>query len=478
MMSMRFVLVLLPLLTQLALAQPPAADWSHTYGGEATELLNDVQPTNDGGFIFAGLSGSFGFGDDDAYVLRTDANGDSLWSNTYGGFDNDVAGSIRPTSDGGWIIAGSTASSGAGHTDMWLLKLAANGSQQWQHTYGGAGYDFATAGEQTSDGGYILCGATTVSQFAYPQARLIKTDSAGTVVWERTYGADDHEQAAMDVHQTSDHGYILCGYNSDFNLGHGGWDAWVLKTDSAGNNPQQQFYGGVGSDAAYSIQQTTDGGYILAGFTDRDASIAEDYYFVKTDANLDTAWTRNWGRVFLDEAFDVIQTSDGGYLATGHTCIPFFGDCRYDILLVKTDSNGDSLWTWQFGNEQNDGANATRQTSDGGYIVAGYNTSPDVLDYDALAVHLEGGCADFTPRAPEGMTAHSFGNDIRLRWHPVTQSLADCPVVIDYYTVFTDADADGNFETVVGSTADSSFTDVGAVSNNAKNFYRVVATGQ
>lgn len=456
-------------------ADVPYVAWSRIYGGEASDLGTDMQITGDGGFIFAGESASYNLDNYDVYVVRTNANGDTLWTRAYGGGADEEASSIRPTSDDGWIISGTTESFGAGSDDMWLIKIDANGNQQWQQTYGTAVIEYGTGAEQTADGGYILCGYTTASEFANPDARLIKTNSIGTEVWARTFGTESME-AFYDVHQLPDHGFVICGYNEDLENGNGSWDAWVVKTDSMGLNPAGRYYGGFGWDVAYSIVRTTDGGFAFAGTTDVNFSINPDFYFVKTNANLDTAWTRHWGRPQTDEPWDIIQTSDGGYLATGHTCIILGSECRYDILLVKTDASGDSLWTFQYGSTQSEGAYSARQTTNGSYVVVGYNTSPDVLDYDLLVLRV-GMCADPTPRAPVGLTARSFGNDIRLIWRPVTQSVTDCPLAIGIYTVFSDTSVGGSFSTVVGSTADTIFTDPNAVQNNVRKFYRITATG-
>jgi hypothetical protein len=187
-----------------------------------------VQQTSDGGYILAGFTDSFGAGINDAWLIKTDANGNKVWDKTFGGSGGDVALAVQQTSDGGYILAGVTTSYGTGNEDAWLIKTDANGNEVWDATFGGSNYDETYAVQQTSDGGYILAGGTYSFGAGNNDAWLIKTDANGNKVWDKTFGGSGGE-VALAVQQTSNGGYILAGATS------GG--AWLIKTDGNGNAP-------------------------------------------------------------------------------------------------------------------------------------------------------------------------------------------------------------------------------------------------
>jgi hypothetical protein len=204
------------------------------------------------------------------------------FAKTYGGGGNDLAYSVRQTSDGGYIVAGWTDFFGAGDLDIFLIKTYANGNVQWAKTYGGGNRDGAFFVRQTSDGGYIVAGFTASFGTGDWDIFLIKTDANGNIQWAKTYGGTNREQA-YSVQQTSDGGYIVAGWTNSF--GAGGWDIFLIKTDASGNVQWAKTYGGINGEIAFSVQQTSDGGYILAGFTDSFSAGDADIFLIKTDAN-------------------------------------------------------------------------------------------------------------------------------------------------------------------------------------------------
>jgi len=347
-----------------------ATYFAKTYGGTGWDEVSSVQQTSDGGYIVAGYTTSFGAGSLDLFLIKTDANGNVIWAKTYGGTDYDIASSVQQTSDGGYIVAGYTTSFGAGNSDVFLIKTDADGNIIWAKTYGGTSSDYAFSVQQTSDGGYIVAGTTWSFGAGAEDLFLIKTDANGNVVWAKTYGGTLWDQA-YSVQQTSDGGYIVAGYTKSFGAG---WsDIFLIKTDADGNIIWAKTYGGTGDDWASSVQQTYDGGYIVAGTTRSFGADSSNVFLIKTDANGNIIWAKTYGGTDYDKALSVQQTSDGGYIVAGWTTS--FGAGYADLFLLKMDANGNIMWAKTYGGTSSDYALSVQQTSDGGYIVAGYTYS-------------------------------------------------------------------------------------------------------
>ena len=354
---------------------PPNALWTKTYGGTGGEEARSLVATSDGGYALAGYTESYSAGGSDAWLVKTAANGTAQWSKAYGETGNDLAFSVVETVDGGYAIAGQTYSYASDY-DFWLVKTDANGNAQWDKTYEGAGYDVAYSLVATSDGGYALAG-TTLNYVGVGDFWLVKTDANGNEQWNKTYGGTYTDEAYSLV-ETSDGGYALTGYTTSF--GAGSEDFWLVKTDMAGNMEWNKTYGGTGYDESHSLIQTADGGYAIAGSTQSYGG--GDFWFVKADANGNEQWNKTYGGTMAEAAFSIIQTIDGGYALTGVTFS--YGAGSKDAWLVRTDANGNAQWNKTYGGTDFDGAYSLVETSDGGYALAGYTAY--YTDYNAWLV--------------------------------------------------------------------------------------------
>ncbi|MCP4634581.1 MAG: T9SS type A sorting domain-containing protein [candidate division Zixibacteria bacterium] len=375
-MSKEIVLALALLLicTATAAADPGDIMWTRTYGGTEQDLALSVRQTTDGGYIIAGSTNSFG-ADSSFYLIKTDASGDTIWTHTYYGA---IAYSVQQTTDGGYIVAGKTHLYGL--ADVHIIKTDASGDTIWTRTYGEALlWDEAYSVEQTTDGGYIISGSTYPNFPGSADFYLIKIDASGDSIWTQTYGGTGHDEA-RSVQQTTDGGYIIAGFLSG--------DFYLVKTNTSGDTLWTRTYGGTSGEQAYSVQQTTDGGYIIAGCTGSFGAGENDFYIVKTDFSGDTLWTRTYGGASSDVAYSVQQTTDEGYIVAGHTYS--FGAGESDFYLVKTDAFGDTLWTRTSGGTSFDVAYSVRQIDNGGYIVAGFTQSFGAGDYDFYLVKVAG----------------------------------------------------------------------------------------
>ncbi|OGW53609.1 MAG: hypothetical protein A2Y81_06685, partial [Nitrospirae bacterium RBG_13_43_8] len=345
-----------------------ASQWVKTYGGAVREYAHSIQQTLDGGYIVAGSTDSFGAGSSDAWVLKLDDNGNVQWQKTYGGPGYDYVNSIEQTLDGGYIVTVFTDSFGAGSSDAWVLKLDDNGNVQWQKTYGGAGYDYANSIQQTLDGGYIVAGSSKSFENAciweFRDLWILKLDGNGNVQWQKSYGFTCGKNDAYSVQQTSDGGFIVAGetYYSDTNV-------LVLKLDGNGNVQWQKSYGSTSHEHAYSIQQTLDGGYIVVGSTNSFGAAGSDAWVLKLDGSGNVQWQKTYGGPLDEYANSIQQTLDGGYIMTGNT--NSFGAGNSDTWVLKLDGSGNMQWQKTYGGSNLDSAYSIQQTLDGGFIVAG-----------------------------------------------------------------------------------------------------------
>ncbi|MFX0015904.1 MAG: hypothetical protein ACFE98_15050 [Candidatus Hermodarchaeota archaeon] len=335
----------------------PKMEWNQTYNG--TEAYGLLQ-TADGGFALVGGTQAYGAGGMDMWLVKTNSKGVVQWNQTYGGTDYELAYSLIQTTDGGYALGGFKRSFGEEYdTEMWLVKTDSKGNEEWTQTYGGTeGHrdsDQAHALIQTSDGGFALAGISTSFDYVHAvdiwNMTLVKTDKNGKLEWRKSYD----QPGAYSLLQTADGGFALAG-SSD-----------LVKTDADGVTQWNHTYEG----SIYSLLQTTDGEFILAGtYTQDFGTRGMDMWLAKTDTNGDVQWNQTYGGIGDDRANAVVQTADGGFALAGYTHL--MGAPLSDLWLVKTDANGIEQWNETYGGlYEIDQANALVQTADGGFALAG-----------------------------------------------------------------------------------------------------------
>lgn len=384
----------------------PAIQWQKTYGGTGGELATATQQTRDGGYIVAGYAESQdgdvtgNHGSFDIWVVKLDDKGTLQWQKSLGGTGSDAAQAVRQTSDGGYIVAGYSNSNNGdvtgnhGNFDYWVIKLDSAGVLQWQKSLGGSGEDRAYAIQQTSDGGYIVGGSAAstngdvTGNHGIADYWIVKLDAAGALQWQKSFGGSAIDEAHT-IQQTRDGGYIVAGrsesFGGDVTGNHGTSDCWVIKLDGGGVLQWQKTFGGSNFDAAASIQQTNDGGYIMSGRTlSADGDISGnhgsyDCWVVKMNDIGALQWQKSLGGTKEEFANTIQQTSDGGYIVAGHA-ESSDGDVTsnygsYDFWVVKLDSGGALQWQKSLGGAGTEEVRSIEQTSDGGYIMAGTTTS-------------------------------------------------------------------------------------------------------
>jgi hypothetical protein len=356
--------------------------WSYTYGGWGGETAYRVIETSDGGYALAGDTGSYDAGNGDFWLVKTDKDGTPEWNQTYGDWRKDTAYSLVQTQDGGFALAGSTMNYGAENHDMWLVKTDSYGNVEWNKTYGGPVWEKAYSFVMTSDGGYALAGETNNVNPANGSFFLVKTDVNGNMEWNQTYGGDLRE-IAYSVVESSSGGYALAGYTWSFSSG-GNEDFWLVKTDEFGNVEWNQTYGGSGVDVAYSLVETLDSGYALAGRTNSFGDGDDDILLVKTDQYGEMEWMKTYGEVDFEGCYSLIEVSNGGFALAGYTITYSFGEALQDAILIQTNENGNMEWYRTYGNIWSSSFNSLIESSDGGYILAGkfvHYSSPESSDF-------------------------------------------------------------------------------------------------
>ncbi|HOZ90756.1 MAG TPA: T9SS type A sorting domain-containing protein [Bacteroidia bacterium] len=412
---MKTLALLFILLT--ATVQAQEIEWQNTIGGNYTDQLYSIQQTTDGGYILGGWSESYisgdktenSFGGSDYWVVKLDSIGNIQWQNTIGGNSGDGLYSVQQTTDGGYILGGVSTSNisgdktenSQGYIDYWVVKLDASGNIQWQNTIGGNSDDYLTSIQQTTDGGYILGGwsnsnisgdKTENSQGDYDYW-VLKLDPTGNIQWQNTIGGSINDQL-YSIQQTIDGGYILGGWSNsnisgDKTENSQGTDYWVVKLDASGNIQWQNTIGGSFLDYLNCMQQTSDGGFILAGSSQsgisgdktEDSQGGSDYWVVKLDAFGNIQWQNSIGGNSDDYLTSIQQTIDGGYILGGYSNSGISGDKTenyqglYDYWVVKLDATGNIQWQNTIGGNSWDELISIQQTNDGGYILGGHSSS-------------------------------------------------------------------------------------------------------
>jgi len=363
----------------------PKEAWNKTFGGTNLDWGWSVQETTDGGFIIAGETVSFGAGGYDAWLIKTDSNGNETWNKTFGGLAKDGVRSVQQTNDSGYIIVGYADSYGYPGHDVWLIKTDDGGNEEWSSIFGGLASDAALSVWQTTDEGYVAVGYVDSFGAGDHDVWLIKTNKYGNEEWNKTYGTAKWD-VSNSVQQTSDDGYIIIGATESY--GSGNDDVWLIKTDMYGNEEWNKTYGGTLNDWGSAVVMTDDGGYLITGDTRSYGPGGYDVWLIKTDMYGNEEWNRTYGdSLSTDTGYSLKKTSDGGYIVTG-TKTSFDTELT-DVWLIKTDVNGYMQWNLTLDGGEDDWSYSVDETIDGGYIITGLTNSYGNGSYDLWLIKVE-----------------------------------------------------------------------------------------
>jgi len=340
------------------------------YGGTADDYGSRVIQTGDGGYFVAAITESYGVGYSDIYLIRTNELGDTLWTKTIGGTGDEQPNAMKTTMDNNYIIAGSTDSYGAGNRDVYLIKVDQSGATLWAKTFGGTlddvGYDVI----QTSDGGYLVVGTTPMNTSGYTSLYVIKTNSSGDSLWTKAYQKKD-VNTGLSVVQLADGGFFIIGETLQYGLSNTA-DCYFIRTNMIGDTIWTKTIGGSGLDGAFQVLETGDNNLIISGSTTSYGAGGIDIFLSMFDSNGNELWMKTFGGANDDYGGAFSPTDDGGYIISGYT--ESYGVWSRDMYLIKTDNYGDTLWTKTFDSGGDEWGGCVKQTSDKGYIISG-NTS-------------------------------------------------------------------------------------------------------
>lgn len=360
--------------------------WEKLFVQSNTDVFRSVQEVPSGGYIAAGYTSHWSANDSDAYVVRLTTLGDTMWTRTFNGGKSDLFYKVNNTSDGGFILCGYSSSYGNGSNDAYYMKLDGNGNEQWHFVYAGTQKERAQDIIQTSDGGYAMCGYTNSGISSY-NAFLIKLNASGGLTWMKTYGGTSYEEA-NSLKELPDGGFILAGQTVSGALS---GEIYLVRTNPLGDTIWTRSFGsGIAgkNENAESIQISSPAngpGFIICGST--DSSLSDDGYLIKTDTFGIVTWGKTYGGSSPDDFHRVENVTGGGYILTGTTQSNLA--IISNIWLFKTNVNGDSTWAYTFGGENHDHGYSGCQTSDGGYILCGYTASFGFNYEDAIVIKVD-----------------------------------------------------------------------------------------
>ncbi len=345
-------------------------EWQHTYGGENSDFCTALEQTSNDGYVLLGTTFSFGAGNTDIWLIKTDTAGKQLWTKTFGTPGRDSAGSLKQTTDNGYIIAATTQPNDTTPSDILLIRTDSEGNELWNKTHGGNQTDTALAIEITPDEGYIIAGYTRSYGKGNNDVFLLKTDAAGKEQWNVTYGGELSD-VGYHICQTDDGGFIIGAYTASYATGL--YDAWAIKTDEQGNEQWNKSYGGAEFELGWrDIIQTADNGFLMTGSTRSEGAGNDDTWLVKTDSNGDLLWSKTFGGLKNDYGSAIYELTDG-YILVGS-----FGASMSspgDAWVIKVDSEGNTIWVKGFGGYESEGFNNIIPLNDQEFIIAGSTAS-------------------------------------------------------------------------------------------------------
>lgn len=432
-------------------------EYQNSLGGESYDAGSSLIATFDGGYIMAGYTLSTDGNvkhhhsgtpyNSDAWIVKLKSDFKIEWEKTFGGGNDDHAYQIIQTTDGGFIVAASTNSNDGdvtgykGGIDVWIFKLKADGSLDWEKTYGGYGDEEAKSIVQTTDGGYVIAGYSTsngadlANNHGLKDVWVFKIKSDGTLLWEKNFGGTDDDEANQVIN-TLDSGFMVVGYtlshSIDITHNHGGYDAWSIKLDKDGNILWQNALGGGSHDQAYGVVQNSDSSFVLAcqtfsknGTVKRPLLDSGDVWIVKLNPDGSVDWQKSYGGIGINMTGGIAATPDGGYVVIGtsdaKTRDLTFNHGQNDIWIIKLVNDTIIQWQQSYGGDSSEYGESVSLAKDGGYLIIGETKS------DNGDVYANNGATDIWVAKlnshAAGIEEYSNDNTVAIFPNPINEKL-------------------------------------------------------
>ncbi|MGC9515131.1 hypothetical protein [Methanocrinis sp.] len=377
--------LILLILSHPALGQAPDLAWDEVFGGSGGERGLALLETRDASLIVAGYTSSKGAGGRDLLLIKTDPEGGMEWERTIGGPADDEGWAALETKDGGYLVTGVTGSEGSGGKDIWLVKTYSDGYERWKETFGGPGDDWGVAVLEAADGGYAVAGVTASHGSGGSDGWILKTDPDGKKDWDVTIGGSKNDclSSILEI----DGGYIVLGTTESY--GAGGKDVWIAKTDAEGERVWEKTFGKGGDERGNFVLETKDGGYLIVGVAESEGSGGRDLWMAKTDAEGEKVWENALGGPGDDGGWSALEAEGGGFIVLGYTGSQGKGD--QDIWLLKLGPEGERVWEKTFGGAGFDLGRSIVSTKDGGWAMAGWTQSQGAGGEDLWLLKTERG---------------------------------------------------------------------------------------
>ncbi|MGD9141440.1 MAG: FlgD immunoglobulin-like domain containing protein [bacterium] len=416
----------LALLGGTAPASEPTRLWEKEYGAPYNDAAKWVENVSTGGFILVGNTTTTDTTFGDVSMIRINPWGDTLWTKQYGGIGGEAAEGVRETPDGGFIVAGLTTSYGEGSADCYVIRTDSNGDTLWTRTYGGPGYDNAYGIDLAHGGGYVITG---IYEDAGGDADvyLVRIDDNGDTLWTNTYGGSAVDWA-MRVRRTSDGGYIMAGETRSYADPVG--DAYLVKVDSGGAMEWHNWFGGTSVEVAYDVCENPSNGFVAVGYTSSSGAGSSDFFLIQTLANGDTVWTKTYGGTDYDVGHSIALATDYSYLIAGST--RSYGAGNMDAYVMKVSPAGDFVWGEAYGGADYDDGFCLQETPDEGIIMCGRKYVSG-MSYQAFAVRILG----YDPLVwSVADVPNDQGGEVTVAWFRSAYDYERSPTPITEYSIW------------------------------------------
>ena|GEM_PF-2969220 len=368
-MISRCALVLL--FVSLSASFVQAQSFNKVFGGPQDEHATSVVQARDGGYVFSGYTYSYGAGKSDVWVMKVNAQGNEVWRKYFGGSDHDWPNDLIEADDGSLVLAGYTFDRKTKSNKAWIFRLESDGELRWSKTYGGAKGDEAKAIIQTSDGGFAITGFSYSFSRGASDIWVLRLDGRGTELWQKNLGGKGEEHG-HDIIETKSGNLIVVGYTRSY--GNGKKDLLVMKLDNLGGGVWRKNFGGAENEEANAVLETPEGDIVVTGWTGSQGQGKLDAYILKMDKQGDLKWQLTHGSAGNDVLHDIALTPDKGYVMAG-TSTSFGQSGQHEMWMLKLNRDGSDGWQKKSSAPKDDFAYAVASTRDGGYIVAGASES-------------------------------------------------------------------------------------------------------